>query len=93
MYFIDLSKNTSKVITIFSEEKRGSDTYLYEGVFKVFDSCHFYRQRISVFNIDETMIKRGCKHVPLMIIRELVHKSVPGIHVSEEKSICSRDFH
>ena len=73
--------------------KRKEDTYLYEADFKDFDSCHFYRQRISAFNIDETMVQTGCKHVQILIVIELVHKSVPGIHVSEEKYVCSREFH
>ncbi|HEY6588830.1 MAG TPA: hypothetical protein VIY98_11110 [Nitrososphaeraceae archaeon] len=54
-------RNTSKALTIFRDEKRR-----YVSVWnwiQRFESCQFYRQRIFAFNIDETMVQTGCKHV------------------------------
>ena len=44
------------------------------------------RKRISAFIIDETVIQIGNQHVWLWIAIEPIHKSVLGIHISEERN-------
>ena len=87
LYFLGLSlRNTSKALTIFRDEKRN-----YVSVWnwiQRFNSCQFYRRkRIPAFIIDETMVQTGCKHVWIWIAIEPVHKSVFGIHISEERNM------
>ena len=52
----------------------------------------YKRKRISAFIIDETVIQIGNQHVWLWIAIEPVHKSVLGIHISEKKHVCNRNF-
>ena len=53
-----------------------------------FDSCQFYRRkRIFAFIIDETMVQTGYKHAWIWIAIESVHKSIIGIHISEERNM------
>ena len=87
LYFLGLNlRNTSKALTIFSEEKR-SHLSVWRW-FQRFDSCQFYRRkRISAFIIDETMVQKGCKHVWIWIAIEPIHKSVLGIYISEERNM------
>jgi putative transposase len=50
------------------------------------DSCQFYRRkRIFTFIIDESMVQAGYKHAWIWIAIESVHKSIIGIHISEER--------
>ena len=84
MYFHSLSLgNTSKALTIFRDEKRR-----YVSVWNCIqiDSCQFYRRkRIFTFIIDESMVQAGYKHAWIWIAIESVHKSIIGIHISEER--------
>ena len=52
----------------------------------------YKRKRISAFIIDDTVIQIGNHHVWLWIAIEPVHKSVLGIHISEKKHVCNRNF-
>ena len=51
--------------------------------------CNIYnkRKRISAFIIDEPMVQISCKQVWILIAIEPVHKSVLGIHISEERNM------
>ena len=83
LYFHSLSLgNTFKALTIFRDEKRR-----YVSVWNcIQDSCQFYRRkRIFTFIIDESMVQAGYKHAWIWIAIESVHKSIIGIHISEER--------
>ena len=86
LYFLGLSlRNTSKALVIFRDKKRS-----YVSVWKWiqrFGSCQIYkRKRVSAFIIDETIIQTGCQHFWLWICIEPIHRSVLGIHISEERN-------
>ena len=87
LYFLGLSlRTTSKALTIFRDEKR-SCVSVWNWIQR-FNSCQFYRRkRISAFIIDKSMVQTGCKHVWIWIAIEPVHKSVLGIHISEERNM------
>ena len=87
LYFLGLSlRNTSKALVIFRDKKRS-----YVAVWKWiqrFGSSHIYkRKRVTAFIIDETIIQIGGKHFWLWICIEPVHRSVLGIHISEERNM------
>jgi putative transposase len=44
-------------------------------------------KNFSIHNIDETIIQIGNQHFWLWICIEPIHKSVLGIHISEEKNM------
>jgi len=49
---------------------------------------HIYkRKRVSAFIIDETIIQIGNQHFWLWICVEPIHRSVLGIHISEERNM------
>ena len=54
--------------------------------YKRFGSCQIYskRKRVSAFIIDETVIQIGNQNFWLWLYIEPVHRSVLGIHISEE---------
>jgi transposase-like protein len=47
----------------------------------------YKRKRVSAFIIDETIIQIGNQHFWLWIYIEPIHKSVRGIHISEERNM------
>ncbi len=87
LYFLGLSlRNTSKALDIFDDEKRGHIA-IWNWIQR-FGSCQIYkRKRISAFIIDETIIQIGNQHFWLWICIEPIHKSVLGIHISEERNM------
>ena len=53
-----------------------------------FGSLQMYkRKRVAAFIIDETIIQIGGRHFWLWICIELIHSSVLGIHISEERNM------
>ena len=81
-------RNTSKALDIFDDEKR-SHIAVWNWIQR-FGSCHIYnkRKRISAFIIDETVIQIGNSHFCwLWIAIESVHRSILGIHISNERNI------
>ena len=81
-------RNTSKALDIFDDEKR-SHIAVWNWIQR-FGSCHTYnkRKRISAFIIDETVIQIGNSHFCwLWIAIEPVHRSILGIHISNERNI------
>ena len=59
-----------------------------------FESFPIYRRRrVSAFIIDETMVQVGTKHIWIWICIELVHKTILGIHLSEERNMFVGEFH
>ena len=87
LYFLGLSlRNTSKALTIFKDQKR-SYVSVWNWIQR-FGSCQIYkRKRVSAFIIDETIIQIGSQHFWLWIAIEPVHKSMLGIHISEERNM------
>jgi putative transposase len=87
LYFLGLSlRNTSKALEPFKNEKR-SYASIWNWIQR-FGSCHIYkRKRISAFIVDETVIQIGNRHYWLWIAIEPIHKSVLGIHISEERNM------
>ena len=87
LYFLGLSlRNTSKALDIFDDEKR-SHIVVWNWIQR-FGSLPIYkRNRVSAFIIDETVIQIGWKQFWLWICIEPIHKSVLGIHISEERNM------
>jgi hypothetical protein len=52
----------------------------------------FTKGRVSAFIIDEAMVQIGIKYLWIWIAIEPIRKTVLGIHLSEEKHLCSRKF-
>ena len=54
-----------------------------------FGSCNIYnkRKRISAFIIDETVIQIGNQKYWLWICMEPVHRTILGIHISNERNM------
>jgi putative transposase len=79
-------RNTSKALEPFKDEKR-SHVAIW-GWIQQFGSSNVYnkRRRIVAFIIDETMIQTGSHHFWLRICIEPIHKSVLGIHISEQRN-------
>jgi putative transposase len=82
LYFLGLNlRNTSNALEPFKDEKRS-----YMSVWnwiQRFGSLQIYkRKRISAFIIDETVIQIGNQHFWLWIATEPIHKSIPGLHIS-----------
>jgi putative transposase len=54
---------------------------------KIWFIPHLYKhRRVSAFIIDETVIQIGNQHFWLWLCIEPVHRSVLGIHISEERN-------
>jgi putative transposase len=87
LYFLGLSlRNTSKALDIFDDEKR-SYVSVWNWIQK-FGSCQIYkRKRVSAFIIDETIIQIGNQHFWLWICIEPIHKTILGIHISNERNM------
>ncbi|HET8793718.1 MAG TPA: DDE-type integrase/transposase/recombinase [Nitrososphaeraceae archaeon] len=47
----------------------------------------YKRKRVSAFIIDETVIQIGNQHFWLWLCIESIHRSVLGIHISEERNM------
>ncbi len=87
MYFLGLSlRNTSKALDIFDDEKR-SYVSVWNWIQRFGSSQIYKRKRISAFIIDETVIQIGNHNYWLWIPIEPIHKSVLGIHISEERNM------
>ena len=87
LYFLGLSlRNTSKALDIFDDEKR-SHIAVWNWVQR-FGSLPIYkRKRVSAFIIDETIIQIGNQHFWLWICIEPIHKTILGIHISDERNM------
>src|ERR1044072_6705544 len=87
LYFLGLSlRNTSKALVTFNDQKR-SYVSVWNWIQR-FGCLQIYkRKRISAFIIDETVIQIGSQHFWLWICIELIHRSVLGIHISEERNM------
>ena len=87
LYFLGLSlRNTAKALEPFTDETR-SYVSVWNWIQR-FGSLHIYtRKRVSAFIIDETIIQIGNNHYWLWICIEPVHKSVLGIHISDERNM------
>jgi putative transposase len=87
LYFLGLSlRNTSKALIIFKDEKR-SHVSVWNWIQR-FGSLQIYkRKRVSAFIIDETVIQIGNQHFWLWFCIEPIHRSVLGIHISEERTM------
>ena len=87
LYFLGLSlRNTFKALIIFKDEKR-SHVSVWNWIQR-FGSLQIYkRKRVSAFIIDETVIQIGNQHFWLWFCIEPIHRSVLGIHISEERTM------
>src|SRR4026208_1097592 len=87
LYFLGLSlRNTSKALVIFRDKKR-SYASTWNWIQRFGSSQIYKRKRISAFIVDETVIQIGNRHYWLWIAIEPIHKSVLGIHISEERNM------
>ena len=88
LYFLGLSlRNTSKALEIFDDEKR-SYIAVWNWIQR-FGSCHIYskRKRVSAFIIDETVIQIGRQHFWLWVCIEPIHRTILGMHISNERNM------
>ena len=87
LYFLGLSlRNTSKALVIFRDEKK-SYVSIWNWIQRFGSSQIYKRKRVSAFIIDETVIQIGWKNYYLWVAIEPLHKSVLGIHISEERNM------
>ena len=87
LYFLGLSlRNTSKALEPFKNEKRSYPS-IWNWIQRFGYSQIYKRKRISAFIVDETVIQIGNRHYWLWIAIEPIHKSVLGIHISEERNM------
>ena len=87
LYFLGLSlRNTSKTVVIFKDKKR-SHVAVWNWIQRVGSTQIYKRKRVSAFIIDETVIQIGSQQFWLWICIEPIHKSVLGIHISEERNM------
>ena len=88
MYFLGLSlRNTSKALIIFRDVKR-SYVSLWNQIQKFNQFPLYKRKRVSAFIIDETVIQIDWKKYYLLWIAiEPVHKTLLGVHISEERNM------
>ena len=85
LYFLGLSlRNTSKALVIFKDKKR-SYVSVWNWIQKFGSTQIYKRKRVSAFIIDETVIQIGNQHYWLWLCIEPIHRSVLGIHISEER--------
>jgi putative transposase len=87
LYFLGLSlRNTSKALTIFKDQNRNYVS-VWNWIQRFGSSQIYKRKRVSAFIIDETIIQIGNQHFWLWICIEPIHRSVLGIHISEERNM------
>ena len=87
LYFLGLSlRNTSKALVIFRDEKK-SYVSVWNWIQRFASYQIYKRKRVSAFIVDETVIQIGNRHYWLWIAIEPIHKSVLGIHISEERNM------
>ena len=85
--FLGLSlRNTSKALVIFKDNKR-SHVSVWNWIQRFGEYPIYKRKRISAFKIDETVIRIGSQHFWLWFCIEPIHRSVPGIYISEERNM------
>ena len=87
LYFLGLSlRNTSKALVIFRDKSR-SYVSVWNWIQR-FGAYQIYkRKRISAFIIDETVIQIGNQHYWLWIATEPVHRTILGMHISNERNM------
>lgn len=89
LYFLGSGlRNTSKVVVIFKDEKRNY-RFIWNWIQRVAEYPIF--KRVSAFVIDETIIQIRYHHFWLWFCIEPIHKSVLGIHISEERNMIVSD--
>ncbi len=76
--------NTSKALVIFKDKKSYISVWYW---IKIGTLQIYKRKRVSVFVIDKTIIQIGNENFWLWICIELIHSSVLGIHISEERNM------
>ena len=87
LYFLGLSlRNTSKALEPFKDEKR-SYVSIWNWIQRFGSYSIYKRKRISAFIIDETVIQIGNQHFWLWIATEPVHRTILGIHISNERNM------
>jgi putative transposase len=87
LYFLGLSlRNTSKALIIFKDDKR-SYVSVWNWIQRFAEYSIYKRKRVSTFIIDETVIQIGNQHFWQWFCIELVHSSVLGIYISEERNM------
>ena len=88
LYFLGLSlRNMSNALEPFTDQKR-SHVAIWNWIQRL-GSCNIYskRKRVSAFIIDETVIQIGRQHFWLWICIEPVHRTILGIHISNERNM------
>jgi len=87
LYFLGLIlRNTAKALEPFKDQSR-SYVAIWEWIQRFGSLQIFRRKRVTTFVIDETIIQIGNQHFWLWIFIEPVHRSVLGIHISEERNM------
>ncbi|HET9806712.1 MAG TPA: DDE-type integrase/transposase/recombinase [Nitrososphaeraceae archaeon] len=88
LYFLGLSlRNTSTTLDIFDDDEKRSHIAIWNWIQR-FGSCQIYkRKRISAFIVDETIIQIGNNHFWLWIAIEPIHKTILGMHISNERNM------
>jgi putative transposase len=87
LYFLGLSlRNTSKALIVFKDEKR-SHVAVWNWIQKFAENQIYKRKRVSAFIIYETVIQIGNRHYWLWFCIELIHSSVLGIYISDERNM------
>ena len=84
--FLVSLRNTSKTLLIFRDKKR-SYVSIWNWIQRFGSSQIYKRKRVSAFIIDETIIQIGWKHYYLWICIESVHRTILGIHISNERNM------
>jgi putative transposase len=77
--------NTSNTLVIFKDER--SFVSIWNWIQRFGSSQIYKRKRTSAFIIDETIIQIGWKHYYVWIAIEPVHRTILGIHISNERNM------
>ena len=78
--------NTSKSLEPFKNQKR-IHVAIWDWIQRFGSSYIYIRKRVSAFIIDKTVIQIDDQHFWLWICVEPIHRSVLGIHISEERNM------